>query len=185
MIFMSLLGVSGPLKVCKNFLESCHGKQKWEWCMQGWCSSFLCCYLWLGLWVKGSSLSSLSWLIRSVRGAELVCGLRGTAGTSGILGIWTPGFGSSSERELVLLGTAPFPTWHLISKHIPSPLPCPRLVLDLIPAAQGCSFVISWISWSSYNSSALLLYIISLCNTETSEKERFPWLVCKMSICPL
>lgn len=151
--------------------------------MQGWCSSFLCC--WLGLWSKGQELV-IPFLVnwegeRSRTGPWTVV----TAGSSETLAIWAPGFRSSSERELVLLGTGSFSNWHLISKHIPSPLPCPRFVLDLIPAAQGCSFVISWISWSSYSSSALLLYIISPCKTETSEKKRFPWFECKMSICPV
>lgn len=59
--------------------------------------------------VRGRSwLSSPFWLIRSVRGAQLVHGLVVTAGTSEILGIWAPGFGSISERELILLGTGSF-----------------------------------------------------------------------------
>lgn len=33
-----------------------------------------------------------------------------TAGSSEILEIWIPGFGSSSERHLVLWAQAPFPT---------------------------------------------------------------------------
>lgn len=58
--------------------------------------------------VRGRSWSSPFWLIRSVRGAQLVHGLVVTAGTSEILGIWAPGFGSISERELILLGTGSF-----------------------------------------------------------------------------
>lgn len=62
-IFTVLLGVSGPVEVCKIFLESCHGKQKWEWCSQGWCSSCLCCCLWLGLWSKGQQLVVIPFLV--------------------------------------------------------------------------------------------------------------------------
>lgn len=74
MIFAVLSGVSGPVKVCKIFLESCHRKQKLEWC--SWGDAVVFCAA--ACDVRGRSwLLSPSWLIRSVRGAELVCGLCG------------------------------------------------------------------------------------------------------------
>lgn len=102
---------------------------------------------------------------------RLVCGLRG-ADDSGILGACTPGFCSRSERELILLDTGSFSNLTSSDFSNTLPPPFPHSVLDLIPAALGCSVVISWISWSSYSSPALLLYIISPCSTETSETSK-------------
>lgn len=84
------------------------------------------------------------------------------------------------RKELVLLGTSSFSnlTSSDVSQTWSSALP------PLSSWSYSFSFVISWLSWSSYSSPALLLYMISPCSTETSEEKRLPWFACKMYVCP-